>query len=162
MTAAVGMQTVEINRKSRNVAVDVEWVDDWPPEVLAAVQPFEEMIIGMLPRWIHRLYIRWDAADGDNVASTRAMSRNRWATMHICPQFLNDSEDERRVTLLHEVAHIYFDRMGDAFRQAVKQLGDDGARKIANQWFYDAEEEAVSDLAEVFATCITMRQSRDG
>ena len=142
--------------------VGVEFRDDWPDEARVAVELYVEAMVTILPRWVRSLHLRWDATDGEHSAKVYTDTRNRWATITVCAQWLDEVEKERWDSLVHEVVHVYMDGMSDAFRMAIQQLDNDAAQKIGERWFSDAEEQAVTDLTDMVARVVPGRRGSDG
>ena len=134
--------------------VGMEFKDDWPEEARAAVEPYVEAMVALLPRWVRSLHLRWDSTDGDNTAKVWTNTRNRWATITVCTQWLDEVESERWNTLVHEVVHVYMDGMAEAFKMTMGQLDDEASRKIAGRWFRDMEEQAVTDLVDMIVKMV--------
>lgn len=134
--------------------VGVEFKNDWPKEARAAVEPYVDAIVARLPRWVRSLHLEWDSTDGDNTARVWTNTRNRWANVTVCAQWLDQVEAERWNTLVHEVVHVYEDGMAQAFKMVVEQLDDEAAREIAKRWFRDAEEQAVTDLTDMITKVV--------
>ena len=124
----------------------VEWRGDWPDEVRQAMEGYVPFMVKLVAPWVQDLILRWDAASND-IAITNPSVRNRFQVISIGPHWLSQSPEGRWKVLVHEVAHGYLDGMNSAYKKVVAQLVDESAQEIANQWFYDAEEEAVSDLS---------------
>ena len=141
--------------------VGVEFKNDWPDEARAAVEPYVDALVARLPRWVRSLHLEWDSTDGDNTAKVWTNTRNRWANVTVCAQWLDLVEAERWNTLVHELVHIYMDGMAQAFKTTVGQLGDEAAREIAKRWFRDAEEQTVTDLADMIVKMVPAPHGAD-
>ena len=97
------------------------------PDVAAILEPLLDRYAKLIPPWCQRVFVRFDDSDssGNNtseLATTYTSKTYRWATIRFHGAFLSDSEQERRVDVVHEILHISLSPAYEYAKQGVRDL----------------------------------------
>lgn len=61
----------------------------------------------VLPLWLQKLFIGWDAGDSDSIATTYTDKDYRFARLTVCPHILNKEKHHRKQSIIHELLHTH-------------------------------------------------------
>jgi hypothetical protein len=97
-----------------------------PKEILSAVKDTLEKYEALVPGWVKHVNVSWIAHP--NEPGTSAESRGdyayRWASIYLCPTFLDENEAEREDTLIHELVHVMLFPLTNYYSDLVGYLDD--------------------------------------
>ena len=123
----------------------------WPDDVKDIVDELLTPYARLLPGWCRILYVRFEANDSDSVATVKVCYDNRWASIRISPDWLEELPADRQRVILHEIAHIHVQPMRTVFVDLCeKGFEDQGFKDFAWERFKEAWEGSVEDLAWAF------------
>jgi hypothetical protein len=91
------------------------------PELLRFLDPLNHLI----PDWCSHVWVAWSANDTDNastVADITAHYDYRWARMNVYASWLDQAEDFKRESLIHELMHLFVAPLSDYARDMFKLL----------------------------------------
>lgn len=91
------------------------------PELLRFLQPLDHLI----PDWCSHVWVAWNANDTDNastVADITAHYDYRWARLNVYASWLEQTEEFKRESLIHELMHLFIAPLSDYARDVVKLL----------------------------------------
>ena len=91
-----------------------------PAEVLPAVKAKLEKYEKLIPSWTQEVRVYWNGAPGGDATISGSSDGNfayRWATISICPAFLDEKDSEREDTAIHELSHVLLFPLTDFFDQ---------------------------------------------
>lgn len=67
-------------------------------------------------------------------------------------EFFEDSAEEQRATVVHELLHCHFKPVETLIREGLKPvIPSYSTRQVIEQWWYDADEYAIDDIAHAFS-----------
>ncbi len=122
---------------------------DWPDDVRGIVNPVLQDWIHLIPGWVRILYVRFESDGGKTTASIHMSYENRWATLKVRPDWLEDTPKERARDLVHEIAHLHTQPMNVVFMDVIQGL-DKQFKDFAYERWKEAWEGTVEDLAWAF------------
>ena len=128
---------------------EIVYRGDWPADVKKSVGFCLKPYVHLLPGWCRVLYLRFESNPEQSTATIRMCYENRWATMRISPDWLEELPEDRTRVLLHEIAHIHIQPMRTVFVDAIAGM-DEQFRDFAWERFKEAWEGATEDLAWAF------------
>ena len=132
---------------------EIVYRGDWPVDVKKTVGACLKPYVNLLPGWCRILYLRFESNNDDSTATIRVCYDNRWASVRISPDWLEELPDDRSRVLLHEIAHIHIQPMRTIFVDATAGM-DEQFRDFAWERFKEAWEGAVEDLAWAFHSAV--------
>ena len=132
---------------------EIVYRGDWPSDVKKTVESVLKPYVRLIPSWCRILYLRFEANDSDSTATIKMSYDNRWASMRISPDWLEELPDDRSRVLMHEIVHIHVQPMRTVFVDAIGGL-DEHFKDFAWERFKEAWEGAVEDLAWAFHSAI--------
>jgi hypothetical protein len=127
---------------------DVTWKPGVPPEVRASLEPHICCRLWILPTWCHHLKVEWDPNDAANEMRSLSQKEYRQVTIIVCPGWLTISEDERAVTVRHELVHPSLEPLHNVIRDLLDMIKEKypDAHKWADEARRYALEESTCDL----------------
>lgn len=137
--------------------VKVTWA--LPDGMRRTVQPHLRPLLVRLPEWCRGLYICFDGEPDEPQGDGRqAIARMvveveyRRAKLVLGPPWLDQTEEERVVTLRHEMMHVVVQPMVDVFHRAIAHLEEKDPRlhALLVETHRHAWEGVVCDLAELW------------
>lgn len=127
-------------------------VHEFPEIMLEPVRTALAESLYFVPRTLRRLSVNYGGANDRHVAEIEVHEFYRRATMTLYNGWASDPPAERRLAVLHELAHVWVKR----YDQAIEDMAghffpDDKPIRAATQEFaHTALESVVEDLAILF------------
>ncbi len=128
---------------------EIVYRGEWPDDVKRTVEFFLEPYVDLIPGWCRILYVRFESIDADSMVSIRVCYENRWATMRVSPDWLEELPDDRSRALIHEIVHIHVQPMRTVFVDVTAGM-DEQLKEFAWERFREAWEGATEDLTWAF------------
>lgn len=122
---------------------------DWPDDVRTAVAIELSHSIQLIPSWCRILYIRFEATDPSSSATIQVNFDARWATIRVQPGWMEETPEDRRRALIHEVVHLHMHQMRTIFHDLTEGV-DATLKAFAWERYKEAWEGATEDLAWAF------------
>jgi hypothetical protein len=134
----------------------VLYLQDWPEEVLPVVRAAMQEAAFLIPAWCHDVVVTWHSAVGDRGADIEADVSYRRARLRICPQFIDQTAEERVSELRHELIHISTSPIVDYAMSAIRRLvprdeREDALFKTLRDGLKERHEGCVQDLTRCIA-----------
>jgi hypothetical protein len=124
----------------------VEW--SAPSEIRQAVEPLLKRWLHLTPRWVNVLKVGYDERGGESICWIHTHYDYRWATLWVCPRFLDRNAKERHEDIRHEICHLITVAMADWCDQVLKKaIRDDLARELLMAEWKTRVEQTTQDLA---------------
>lgn len=120
-----------------------------PKDIRALIRPIVAEWKWLIPAWCRLIAIRYGAPPEDvpqAVATCEVDFEYRQARITICPLFREQTEDEQRRTVVHEILHVAVAPLSRAAHSLVRTLADDELLEKFRDEISSAEEGVVSDL----------------
>lgn len=119
-----------------------------PGEIREALEPLLARWAELLPPWLQDFRVEW-VADLDKLMEVRVHHSNRWAVLRVGPGWLQESPEEREVTVVHEFVHVLLAPLRRAVDLVVDGVAPEDAafHRLAQSAITDGEESAVEDAA---------------
>ena len=132
-----------------------------PDEVLELAKELFLPLEWMIPAWCEEVRVFWDAEGFDNDRESKDNSASaymtasysyRFARIALCPVFLSQEDEERRLTVRHEMGHVILSPFADYVREAFDTLAGDNeiVRKLVETEIRERYEAVTEDLAKTF------------
>ena len=108
---------------------------------------------GVIPSWVQTLHVcRWTANDTGNndFAAIKVRPKYLDATLNIYDSFYNNSEQEKDITLVHELLHIHFGRISTLVRSDMIEYIAEQNKDLSvfmDRTYRDLEEAFVEQFA---------------
>lgn len=133
-------------------SLEVRFDDEVPPEIHASIQPIIERTLWLLPTWLQMIFVRYTTPTEDAASMSITVNEEyRSGTLHIHPNWLMGSEQERISNVRHEFIHFPIDVLATACKQAIDLHPNEDVKKIARENLRIAVEKAVVDLEQAIA-----------
>jgi hypothetical protein len=117
--------------------------DDLPKHISKVVMPLVEKHRELLPTWCHSLSIVM--TNDPCRAACESRPEYRGAQLHIGAYFMNDPDDERENTIVHEFIHVTLSPLDQMAYELVPK-GNPEAAEMAQEAIRRALEGVVSDF----------------
>ncbi len=130
------------------------FLQDWPPEIISAVQSALEPCTWLRPAWCHDVCVTWNPRISDCTASMESDFRYRRACLRICAQFMDQTEAERINVLRHELLHISTSPIVDYATETFKRLLQEDEQKQFLKSIKDTLDERHEGCVEDLMRCI--------
>ena len=131
----------------------LEWAKGVPKEVKAAAKPYFDLYRNVVPSWCRVVTVAYQQQpplSPDSVADSASQVEYRQATIQLHGGWLNESEDDRERTVLHELVHIAVAPMYAIPEKLLECVQDSAARAVLEDQWRAAVEGVVCDVAEAF------------
>lgn len=103
--------------------------DVMPPEVRKAAEKYVKKHSDLVPTWCHCLTLMYEVEGDENaVAACCAEFHYRQATIRLFPSFLDETEADRELTIVHELLHIPLDPLVSYARSVAERISDEHIR----------------------------------
>jgi len=124
------------------------WQPTLPEELRELVEPLLEGWRSIIPPWIECLTVDYDATPKENgVAGCVSQYGYRTASLVIFPAWLNETDYDREVAIVHELCHITTSPMYTIPENLLAQIPDAALRTTLTKAFEEAVEAVVCDLS---------------
>lgn len=127
----------------------IRWEPDFPADLRSIAEPVLSECVWLIPSWCQEVIVRYNPHIDARMQS-EISHRNRWLVLNFTGQWLNEPEDERVNTLVHELVHVCVEPFAIAANRVRDQIPE-AARGLAEDMLRDGLECSVEDLAR----CIT-------
>lgn len=128
-----------------------------PDEILEVAKEYFLPLEWMIPAWCEEVRIFWNEEGLSDESSTAAayMSSSysyRFARIALCPSFLNQEEEERKLTVSHELSHVVLSPFANYVRETFDTLAGENEmiRKLVDTEIRERYEAITEDLAKTF------------
>jgi hypothetical protein len=127
-----------------------------PEEVKPAIKEILDKYECLVPSWVNYVNVSWSAVPRERNASAESMGdyAYRWATIFICPLFLDESPTEREDTIIHELVHVVLFPLTNYYAQIIGSL-DEQPEKVQN--FMDIQLSEKIEAVTVDTTACLLR-----
>lgn len=142
-----------------------------PSELKEVIELETGYFIGLLPGWVHHLYVDFSHTVSDlgehTRASVKADYRYRRVYLTIYPGWLIDGGKERRHTFIHEACHVLSAPVHECIRETICEIFKDrsdlaGSFRVNYQIAMEASTEDMANcILEVAHDYETMNVSAD-
>lgn len=127
----------------------VDYAVDMPKELRDAVRPHLDRWLWVVPPWCRIIHVCHRHACDDTpgiVASNETSVEYRWARVAVYPAWLDQDDDERSRSALHELLHVILAPMHDVLSGVLEQTENEPFASTVEEDFRRAMEGAVQDL----------------
>ncbi len=136
---------------------------DVPEEVLKSCLHILLEYEYIIPSWCNGVSVSWNAReDEDSIAYITTLYEYRRADLVICPLFLNEDEEDKRLRIRHELSHILTAPLVGYCRSTVGILLKDAdpiLEKVIREGLREKYESLTEDLANVLGKAEERRES---
>lgn len=129
--------------------IRIEYAPDVPSEYRDGLEPLINKWIHVLPSWVRRLRVDF-SGDTGSVMSTCVYEEYRKLVLMVHPPFLNVSQEDRELTVVHEFAHAIIAPVNEYTKRLIDDLtGGEGEvlYERCRKEFIDRMESSVEDMA---------------
>jgi hypothetical protein len=130
-------------------------------------QEFDDILLeykAFIPPWLKRLTIHFGMSDDQNknaALEMLAQEEYRAADMVVYPPYLSIVDAEyKKLCVLHELCHNFYDRLRNAAYNAVALLPEE-VQKLAAEQVRTADESVTQDLAEAFTELLNDKNKKN-
>lgn len=124
-----------------------------PEEILPTLKTKLSKYEDLIPGWVQEIRVFWNSnpeVAGDKFISGQSLGNfpYRWATITICPGFLDEADSDRDDTLIHELVHIILCPLTDFYDQLMHYFDDqpDKVKSFVSGQFTERSEGVTVDL----------------
>lgn len=99
--------------------VKIEFDSDFPVMLSRDIESLLEDKLWILPTWMQRLYVGWQADNESDDANMRVDKDYRFARLTICGHFLTNSPIRQHEILYHELIHCQISPIADYAKEVI-------------------------------------------
>lgn len=124
--------------------------DAIPAEILPLIQTKLEKYENMIPGWAQEVRVYWNGNPGGEAISGSSDGNfgYRWATVTLCPAFLEERDLDREDTIVHELSHVILFPLTNFYDQLMGYLDEqpDKVKDFMRQQLLERIEGVTVDL----------------